>query len=102
MKSAVRNWACPHGMWAAAVMSVAEGVFLPQEAALPQDQERPLLPLDPPLHPPGAQALQEARAQETAPEVEAHTVALEKISNNNGVRSCFLLISKISHKRIKI
>ena len=67
MKSAARNCVCLQRMWAAAVMSVAEGVFLPQEVTLPQVQERPLLRLDPPLHPPGAQALLEAKAQGAAP-----------------------------------
>jgi len=80
MKSAVRNWACLQGMWTAAVMSVAEGVFLRQEVALPRDRERPLLPLDLLLAPLGAQAPQAAEAQETAPEAEAHTAAPEKIS----------------------
>ena len=67
MKSAVRNCACLQGMSVVAVMSVAKGVFLPQEAALPQDQERPLLRLDPPLHPPGVRVLQAAEAQGAAP-----------------------------------
>ena len=76
-KSAVRNWACPHGMWAAAVMSVAEGIFPPQEAALPQDQLDPLLR----LAPLGAQALLAAKAQETVPEAEVHIAVLEKNRN---------------------
>ena len=80
MKSAVRNCACLQGMSVAAVMSVAEGVFLPQEVALHQDQECPLLPLDPPLHPPGVRVLREVKALEAAPEAEAHAAALEKTS----------------------
>jgi len=68
-------------MWAAAAMSVAVGVFLPQEAALLQDHECPLPPLDLPLAPQGEQALQAAEALEAAPEAEAHAAAPEKISN---------------------
>ena len=75
MKSAVRNCACLQGMWATAVMSVVEGVFLPQ------GQQCPLLRLDPPLAPPGVLVLQEAKAQETVPEAGIQMAALEKISN---------------------
>ena len=89
-KSAVRNCACRQGMWAAAVMSVAEGVFLPQEVALPRDQQRPLLPLDPPLDPRGVRVLQVVKAQETAPEAEAHTAALKKISSPRALLSYIL------------
>lgn len=81
MKSAVRNWDCLQGMLAAAVMSVVEGVFLPQEVAHPQAQERPPLPLDPLLAPREAMFLQAAEAQGVAPEAGAHAAAPEKISD---------------------
>ena len=65
-------------------MSVVEGVFLPQEVALLQGQLGPLLRLDPP----GAQALQAAKARETAPEAEAQTAAPEKSSKPDPIWGC--------------